>query len=653
MGYAFFHLRDMSSWIRKAPLSFCFLFLIHLGLTVPLHAAPVTIEAQVGFHGIFQLGHPFPVRVELTNLGRPAEGILEVKVWKGGPSRGVGSYPFYYRREVLLPAQARKSVRFTVDPDSLSRPLTVSFSAPGERVSKEIDLRRHFSPSPLILLLTGDSVSPVLPSSSDFPGPIVALSPRDLPPDGGAYRGVSTVVFYEPSLRDLSTSQTLALERWLSSGGRMLVLGSAHYALYQEPSLSRFLPVRVLGLKRLSSVPSLERIYGKQTSFLKNLLVQDTAVVTGKVVIEEKGTPILVEMTRGKGKVFYLSLDVGRPPLSRWEGLAQLFIDLLRSPPERGSALLTTWNDSVFSRLLTSSSLFTPYAPFLSFLLWTLLYLGGLGLWAWLWQRQRWPRRILAVSLLAFIFFSSLGGHLFFDRAGNIPDGVLVSSTVLDSLPDGYVEVQSDVALFSTRRRHYNLQVESGWTGLEPVLSPSGRTEGASMVIEEEALTRLRFPLREWDYRLFKVRSMGRFPLHTELQKHGHRLSLKLTNLGPEDLTECWLIVSGQSFFLGDLLRGSSRSREFSLSEGESPADGRYKGNALKEISFHDKNRELLLRHSIFPQDQETASWRTGGILLFGWVAGGFGPVRIDDARVLTHNYILLRVTIPLAEEED
>jgi len=42
--------------------------------------AEIAIEARVGFHGVFQLGRPFPLEIELVNSGRPAEGTLDVQV---------------------------------------------------------------------------------------------------------------------------------------------------------------------------------------------------------------------------------------------------------------------------------------------------------------------------------------------------------------------------------------------------------------------------------------------------------------------------------------------------------------------------------------------------------------------------------------------
>ena len=64
-----------------------------------------SIEPRVGFHGVFQLGRPFPLEIELSNTGRPAEGTLDVQVWKGGATKGGAPYPVKYRRELFLAAQ--------------------------------------------------------------------------------------------------------------------------------------------------------------------------------------------------------------------------------------------------------------------------------------------------------------------------------------------------------------------------------------------------------------------------------------------------------------------------------------------------------------------------------------------------------------------
>jgi len=643
------------SLLFQTALNLCLRLFFPLVLASPLSAAPVSLEAEIGFHGLFQLGRPFPLRVDLRNLGPPVDGALEVKVGKGGPARGTEPYLFYYRREVFLSSGAQKSVWFTVDPDSMSRPLTVSFSAPGVELAKEIDLRGHFSPFPLILLLTENAASPTIPLASASSQPLIRLSLGDLSSDPRAYHGISAIIFYEQSLRDLSRGQAKALETWLASGGILLVLGSMHYALYQDPAWSRFLPVQVSGLRKLSSLPSLERRYGIAVSRVGDLWAQDSKLVHGRALWEEKGTPVLVEMTRGRGKVLYFSLDVGRPPLSAWNGLPSLFRDLLGPPPEKASSWDTVWDETVFSQLLFNPSFIAVYLPLGSFLLWIMVYFGGLGFLVWLWHQKRLPCRLIVMSLIFWIFLSSFGGYFHFDRGGNVPDGVLLSSTLLDSLPDGYVEVQSNIALFSTQKRHHKLRVESGWSDVEPVIRRLRKSEDSGFVIEDdEDSTGFRLLLREWDYRLFKVRSVARFPVAAELQQERDKFSLKLVNRSAYDLTECWFVLPGQRYFVGDIPRGSSQIREFPVLAKGYQADSRQTPTDLWQISFGDKARELLFRYSFFPQDRGMTRWGSGAALFLGWVRDPPRRVWVEDARILPYGYALFRAVFPLdgGEEE-
>ncbi|SRR5713226_1077253 len=641
--------------IRKAALTLLFSILYSFS-PHSLLGQELTLETQVGFQSLFHLGHPFPLTVEIANSGGPAEGLLEVKVWKGGATKGTDPYLFQHQKEISLSAQSKKTIQFTIDPDSVSRPVTVSYSSRSLRLSKEVDLRRFFSPTPLVLLVTENRTLPTLPLVTGSLGPLVSVSVGELPDDSRAYQGVATIIFYEQSLRDFSKSKLDALDRWLSSGGRLLILGSIRYALYQEPTLSRFLPVRISGLKELSVVPSLEKTYAKGNSLLKNLLVQDSKRIDGTVLIQEKGTPILVEAARGRGQVYYLSADVGRPPLSRWEGLPLLLKNLVRSSVESESSPQTSWDESMFSQLLLEPSFLATYVPLRSFFLWMLVYLGGLGVLAWLWLQQRLSRRRIGLALGLLIALSSFGGCFHFERSSYIPDGVLLSSTLLEAHPDGYAEAESNAALFSTEVREYGLHVGSGWSDFRTIPRLRGPQDGTLRLREEGSSTRFQFPLREWDYRLFRVRSMNYFPFRVEIQNEQNRLAVKISNLTPKDITGCWLVVSGQKFFLGDIPRGTTQSREIQLSPErvfEPSVSSSQNRSALREIPFGDKTQEFLFRASFFPQDQTMAPWDGGSVLVFGWVKEAPRRVWADEVRVLERDYTLVRAVIPLGGEDD
>jgi len=620
-----------------------------------LSAAEILIEPHVGFHGVFQLGRPFPLEVELANTGRPAEGILEVRVWKGGASKAGPLYALYSRKEIFLPAQSKKSVEFTVDPDFISRPLTITFSSEGARALREVDLRRHFSPAPVMLLVSeGNTVPPVFLAASSQ-NRLVSLSLAELPADSRALLGVSHLLLYDQSLRELSRSQLFALDTWIVSGGRMVILGSINHALYREANLGRFLPVRVTGLRRIATLPRLSQ--GEQASPLADVWAQASTLVEGKVLAEAQGTPLIVESSRGKGKITYLSFDVGRPPLSHWDGLPRLFQSLLAPAVESAVAPRTQWDDAVFSQLIVSPSFISTYVPSGSLAGAILAYLVGIGFFAWLWQKKRFSSRTFRLCFISFVMAATLGGYLFFSRGGNIPDGILLASTVLESVADGYVEAQANVALFSTQIRQYDLHVEPGWLDLIPVSSRSREREQPAVINQDGSDSgRFQLSFKEWDYRLFKARFVERFALRTEFEQQGEKLVMNVNNQSASDLTDCWLVVAGQRYALGDLPRGAHWKKEFSLAGSaaqDASSAGRLDPWGLRDITFKEKTRDILFHSSFFPRDGDAAHWGSGAVIFLGWVKERNRRVWVDDPRIWTYHYTLFRTIFPLAGAED
>jgi hypothetical protein len=637
--------------VRWSKLVFSFFFLFPFP---SLCGAEIFIEPRIGFHGVFQLGHPFPVEVELSNSGRPAEGTLEIAVWKGGATKGGAPYPLYYRRDVFLSPQSRKTVQLTVDPDFISRPLKITFSSPAGNASREIDLRRHFSPSPVVLLVSEGNTIPTVSLGSTLTNRLVALTLAELPPDPRALLGVSHLILYDQSLRDLSRSQFFALDTWLTAGGRMVILGSLNYSLYQEPTISRFLPVRVTGIKRVSFTPPADQ--SGRVSPIADVWAQASTVFGGKVLEASQGMPVLVEASRGKGRISYLSVDVGRPPLSQWDGLPKFLQNLLVPVGDDALVPRTRWDDAVFSQLILSPSFMSTYLPTASLFTAIVGYLTSIGLFSWLWQRQRFSRPTLTTAFFLLIVLSTGAGYLLFSRAGNIPDGVLLSANVMEGSADGYVEVQSNLALFSTQIRQYGLQMERGWMELVPVVaSTRDRTEPAVVFQDGDGASRFELPLREWDYKLFRVRFVDRFPLRAEFEQEAGKLRMRLNNQSTKDLADCWLVVPGLRYPLGDIPRGSSWTKEFPLADGQGLERGSARADSLdfREIAFKDKTREILFHSSFFPRDEGSVRWSTGAAVFFGWLKEPIRQATVNDQRIRNYDYTLFRTIFPLAGPED
>jgi hypothetical protein len=284
-------------------------------------------------------------------------------------------------------------------------------------------------------------------------------------------------------------------------------------------------------------------------------------------------------------------------------------------------------------------------------------YLGGIGIFAWLWQNERFARHRIAPFFFGFVVFATTGGYLLFGRGGNIPDGVLLSSTVLEGQSDGYVEGQSNLALFSTQTRRYNLRLERGWMDLHPISAPFKRQPEPTVVLQDGAdSSRFQLPLREWDYKLFRMRFVDRFPMRAEFEQQGDQLVMKVDNRSAKDLTDCWLVVPGRRYALGDIPRGASWTKVVSIASvngQERHAPTRADTIDLRDLPFKDKAREILFHSSVFARDEGSARWSSGAAVFFGWVKDPEQRVWIDDQRIRTHNYMLFRAIIPLAGPED
>jgi hypothetical protein len=618
-------------------------------------AAEILIDSQVGFHGVFQLGHPFPLEVTLANSGRPADGTLEIQVWKGGATQGGAPYPTSHRRDVFLPARSQRTLQFTIDPDFLSRPLKIQFTSPTATASRELDLRRYFSPVPVVLSVGEAGAIPLTSLGTSLTNRVVALTLDELPHEARALLGVSHIILYDQSLRDLSRAQLLALDGWLAAGGRMLIIGSLNFSLYQEPQLGRYLPVRVTGVKRTAFVP---RADPNGEKAIANVWAQTSTVVRGKITIEYQGLPVLVESEWGRGKVSYLSLDAGRPPLSLWNGLPKFLQNLLTPAVGENLSLRPQWSDAIFSQLLLSPSFISAYIPTASLFIVIVGYLSGLGALSWLWQRRRVTRRKLALSCCGWIVFTATGGYLFFSRGGQVPDGVLLAATVMESAGDGYAEAQTNLALFSTQIREYSLTLGRGWLDLLPLASPAYSQPGQTLVYQHGgASTRLQLPLKEWGYKLLRARYVVRLSLNAVIEPQGDHLLLKVQNRTGKDLTDCWLLVPGRRFALGGLAPGESWTKTFPLGGNGDGEQGRGRGADelnLREVTFNDKTRDILFHASFFSRDAAAVPWRNDAALFFGWVKDPEQRVEIGDPRIRVHNYALYRLIVPLggAEEE-
>jgi hypothetical protein len=223
----------------------------------------------------------------------------------------------------------------------------------------------------------------------------------------------------------------------------------------------------------------------------------------------------------------------------------------------------------------------------------------------------------------------------------------------MESAGAGYVEAQTNLALFSTQLREYSLAFGRGWMDLIPLTAPAYAQPAQTLVYQHGGgATRVQLPLKEWGFKLLRARYMVRLPLSAAIESQGNQLLLKVQNQSGKDLTDCWLVAPGTRIPLGDLPRGENWMKTFPLGAaanngGQNP--GRNPDEvSLREVTFNDKTRDTLFHSSFFARDGAEASWRSGAALFFGWVKDPERRVEISDPRIRVHDYALFRVIVPL-----
>jgi hypothetical protein len=339
--------------------------------------------------------------------------------------------------------------------------------------------------------------------------------------------------------------------------------------------------------------------------------------------------------------------------LSTWSGLPNLLQGLFAPVASENAPSRLQWNRTIFAQTLLTPWFVSTFVPTRSLFFGVAGYLAGIIVLAQLWQRRRVNRGALAGACCVWIACSAAAGYVYFNRAGQSPEGVLLTATVMDDAGDGYAEARSNVALFSTQRRDYSLAFGRGWVDPLPVPAPPSAQPGHAAVYRHgPGITRVRLPLEPWDFTLLRARHVERLQVSAAFEQDEQQIALEVRNQGSHDLTDCWLVAPGMRVALGDLPKGASWKKVFTLA----PLDGdpgRRTEESLREIRFNDKARDILFQAAFFPQDSVRLPWRGGAALFLGWVKDPEPSFSIEDPRIRPRGYALYRVIAPLAGPEE
>jgi hypothetical protein len=588
---------------------------------------------------LYKAGTWTPVTVEIENLivGEKFEGTLTVET---ADSDGVLTR-FSPRKVFIDKNEGRRSyltyikvsgssaeVHVHVEGKIGSANYQTSFNYPGDRMAR---VTSALQPEHKMVLALGDPKGLEKPLADEgneawklganwFAG---SQSNVNLLPDKWfGYEGVDIIILPTGAnwalAKDLASDQLKreALARWVEMGGHLVISVSANHSLVGNPTsfpLEPLLPARIdttgtFKMERLENlrklvdgrVPSERRFHAN--SAIKSLgteVAQFRGRQPFRVVAEEENPrlPIIIEGSRGMGRITLLGFDTDQGPFTVWENRRDFWMALFEIKPVSSEASNPRWrgggvwvggeggDNDLASQLCTQLEQFgevrvIPFSWVALFIFVYILIVGPLDYiilkkvvkrleWTWI----TFPLVVLGVSLGAYFLAHYLKGN---ELRINKVDVVDIDTHTQQAYGTSWFTI------FSPRLQHYDFGVEpAGFKYAESsVVSWMGRPGyGArafggrqspglfyrSYEYENEAQSLKGVPIQVWSMKTFTARWQAPLDANKPLIRHDLKTDDHAKPVGtitlemPYTLHSCQLIFHGDVWELGDLNPGEAK----------------------------------------------------------------------------------------------
>ncbi len=547
-------------------LLFVVLVFAFVMLTLPLAAqdeGSITMDVQAGYDGYYKTEHLLPVFVTLTNDGPLVEGELRITLG----SRASGNR-VVYNTPVSLPTQSNKRVPIYVYPVGFISGLTVellnengrslleSTSNPLRQKAQESLLYGVVTPTPGNL----DYLEDVTGGRSE--ATVAYFNLDDLPELPPAWNGLDVLVLHDVDTGQLSAGQMDALEKWLHTGGQLVVAGGVGWQK-TAASLADILPVAITGSETVEDLPALQAVIGEPFRDPGPYLVTVSSLTNGEMLLHEDGLPLLAKRPFSLGNVFFLALDPSLAPLLDWAGSEIVWAQVAESIPS-----LSPWAGGIqngWAAVEAVSSLpilaMPPVFQLIAYLLIYIFIIGPVNYWV-LKRKNRRELAWVTIPIMVFVF-AGLTYFIGFQLKGN--DTIINQmSVVTGEVGSEDVRVDTLLGLYSPRRRSYDVVLPAD--SMARPLSSYGSNNASVEAItrgSELILTDVRVDVSGVEtFVVESVRTALPITSKATLVAQDGKIELLATirNDSEQTLENVVLLIGANAVKLGDLKPGQERS---------------------------------------------------------------------------------------------
>lgn len=581
-------------------------------------AAPITLNVQAAFNGVYRAGEWFPVDVQVANDGADVSGILE---W----SFPALSDETRFQQSIELPRGARKRVTMYVFSRGFARSGQLRLLA-GSTVLAQQTVRIEATDTSLFLAGVVSSDATLLNSLNSlqmagFSGANVPHFGLDMLPERAvALNSLNALFVHNVDTSGLRQAQHDAIDLWVQQGGQLVVSGGINGA-QAAAGLADMLPVEIAGGLTPGSLAPLQSLGGSapidQSTALNNVRPRPGAT---PIAATPGGPALLYRWAHGRGSILFTTFDLAS--LRGWPGEVALWQSVLKpSSPQTMLADERLSRSNPLERVLRSSASSLPSAGLLLVLLAIyLLVIGPVNFlllrrmgrldWAWL----TIPAVVVLFSATFYLVGFGLRGRL-----SQLDQVAIVHGT--EGQPRGMATAY--IGLFSPHRARYTVDFSAetlisevrSWrddaNAVTAVRATDGATEIADVLVDVGSV------------RTLAAETVVDMPVQVQsaLRIENGNVVGSLRSTSGETLQDALIMRSGAFQSLGTLAPGDTRQVSFSTASSDFPerVNVQPAGPILRQ--------ELL--STLFSRSVSAAG-NDEGIYLLGWRLEPSVPLRLN-----------------------
>jgi hypothetical protein len=617
------------------------------------------MEYSLGFNGSFLLKRWSPLSIVLENRGRSTHGLLEVVVTSGSEyHRDV--HDTTYSMDVELPTNSKKLYAFTIFIDSFTHPLFIRLKSAEKTVlSRSINLRPHYVTKPMVLFV-GGRTPPDL--SSMLPKRVLPIisRPQFLPETWYGYDGVEMLIVQASAWKNLRERQYNALSEWLKGGGFLISAGGLNYGYFLKERTKRLLPIRILGLKRISELNSLERFCGQSLTSPDPFLLIKAEIEDSKALITEGDIPVIIQKDIGRGRIIFLAFDHQESPFTEWSGIYAFWSTILTMRPTADISNIDHKEQEILSSLISEIPMRFP-TFLVAFPFMALYVICALFLLKRIEKRtvQRW--KYLGYLMMVIILFSAASYRFFFDTNskkhlsynGFLHMNIKGAGTI--------TSMKYILGLYALHNGDYRLSFGPEIYPITAIMPEKYEDETLHnfVLLENNTEQTVSISLDKWSYRFLKMNTFMKFPVRGKAVMDEQGLVITIENRSPYAITDCQVYLANNFYSIGDIdpnkkqvkrlgrsilnEQGFFRIQEAGvIAEGFAPDSP---DSLLQKIQKSLMKDLLISIHSLYNSQQNR-------LHLFGWIESHVIRTSLEKTGLTAGGVALLEWEIPVKHSD-